>query len=268
MRQSQLTAFSKELSSSRCEKRRKGLEARGSPDRREKSTWKRRFTTAAKCAPCGRCCCCRRCIRTTLPCLLIPRQHHRQLDVRLIAPTPLEPEPWRRPRSRRQQPDSQASAPTSASSRLPALSADDLWGLLQGDLIAHLEPAQRVRIRPAIDVLLSKISMAERAERACATTLRPGYSPAAAALTARRGSPRPLERADGARSLEAWVRRSDGGGCNRFSQVLTARTPTWPESRELPPAFKSEVSGLLDQQRALCAPPASPPAIWTRERRI
>ena len=98
---------------------------------------------------------------------LIPRQHHRQLDVRLIAPTPLEPEIVAPP----EEPPPPAAglaglvAPTSASSRLPALSADDLWGLLQGDLIAHLEPAERVRIRLAIDVLLSKISMAERAER-------------------------------------------------------------------------------------------------------
>ena len=186
---------------------------------------------------------------------LIPRQHHRQLDVRLIAPTPLEPEIVAPP----EEPPPPAAglaglvAPTSASSRLPALSADDLWGLLQGDLIAHLEPAERVRIRLAIDVLLSRISMAERAERACATTLRPGYSPE---LPLRSPPAEVLHVLSSVRTARDLLKL----GCDAptvvaalLSQVLTARTPTWPESRELPPAFKSEVSGLLDQQRAMRA---------------
>ena len=56
---------------------------------------------------------------------------------------------------------------------IPALTATELWQTLQAEA-SHLRATERLQIRACVDVLLAKISLAERAERASPAALRIG----------------------------------------------------------------------------------------------
>lgn len=132
------------------------------------------------------------------------------------------------------------------------LNAADLWRTLKGDT-RYLSTGDRRLVKSSLEVLLAKVSVAERAERAQPHTLTPGVviddvlprSPPAEALlvlSAVRTAKDLLKlRCDAATVTAALL-----------SQVLTERAPTWPASR-LPPIFMAEVSTLLSQQHCMRA---------------
>ena len=145
-----------------------------------------------------------------------------------------------------------SAAPASTSTLPPGLTAADLWGTLHG-ACGHLEPADRLHVREGLEVLLAKISIAERAERACPSTLRPGAdtplpprSPPAEVLHV-------LASVRTARDLLELKCDAPTVVAALLSLALTPRSPTWPGSCALPLPFVSEVSELLAQQSRMRA---------------
>lgn len=152
-------------------------------------------------------------------------------------------------------PVSMGGSMAGSTSRLPALSASDIWAMLEPSC-GHLEPADRLLVRECVEVLLAKISTAERAERACLSELRislgadaplPVRSPPAEVLLV-------LSSVRTARDLLQLKCDAASVCAAMLSQALTPRAPTWPGGvAGLTDTFMAEVSDLLDQQLRLRA---------------
>ena len=185
-------------------------------------------------------------------------------DIRLFAdavePPPIHPEVLSESQPRRGVTDFSDAAgelvgvvsPTAGGSRLPALSSADIWAMLEPSC-GHLEPTDRLLVRESIEVLLAKVSVAERAERACAVEMR-GALGTSAPLPPRKPPSEVLLVLSSVRTARDLLQLNCDAAsvcAALLSQALTARTPTWPGGTSIPEAHMAEVSGLLDQQRAM-----------------
>jgi hypothetical protein len=137
-------------------------------------------------------------------------------------------------------------------SPLPALSANDLWVSLRGEC-DHLSGRERLLLRSTLDVLLAKVSLAERAERVPLTSLRPRV-PIEYVLPERSQTAEALQILSAVRTArDMLARKLDVAtvAAIMLSQALTARAPSWPHNDYLPIAFKVEVSSLQLQSQQI-----------------
>ena len=125
------------------------------------------------------------------------------------------------------------------------LTVNELWLTLKRDA-RHLTKEDRFLVKASVEVLLSKASLAERAERAFGSNVRWDLverAPATEALYV-------LSAVRTAKDMLSLNADAATVSAALLSQVLGERSPTWPASR-LPPLFMAEVSQLLDQQRRM-----------------
>ena len=113
----------------------------------------------------------------------------------------------------------------------------------------HLSQDDRAQLQFSIDVLLAKVSTAERVERACVFDLRPG----ADVLPPRSEATEVLYVLSAVRTAKDLLKiQCDAATVSSamLSQVVTQRSPTWPTSR-LQPSFMAEVAHLLKQKELM-----------------